>query len=133
MSLTVPADVLTRAENGDVDDATFVAVVRESLPYAYDMVSTLSARLARGDTADGMPFADNREEPSEVERGQLLRAMASDSIRSALQRHFGVRLAFQNCHRAAAFPLDPAADEALARFTSTRAQLLNQSPTLVSC
>lgn len=31
--------------------------------------------------------------PSEKERGQLLRALANDSIRGALERHFGVRLA----------------------------------------
>jgi hypothetical protein len=50
-----------------------------------------------------------------------------------LQRHFGVRLAFQNCHRVAVFPLDPAVDARYARFTSARAQLLNQSPELRDC
>ena len=29
--------------------------------------------------------------------------MASDTMRGAIERHFGVRLAFQNCHRAAVF------------------------------
>jgi hypothetical protein len=44
-----------------------------------------------------------------------------------------VRLAFQNCHRVAVFPLDASADERLARFTSVRSQLLNQSPELRDC
>jgi hypothetical protein len=57
--------------------------------------------------------------------------MASDAMRAALERHYGVRLAFQNCHRAAVFR--PSAIAALAEFTSARAQLLNQSPELVDC
>ncbi|MDX6355405.1 MAG: hypothetical protein QOF98_2308, partial [Streptomyces sp.] len=63
----------------------------------------------------------------------LLRALASDAIRGSLQRHFGVRLAFQNCHRVAVFPLDPAVDARYAKFTSIRGQLLNQSPELRDC
>jgi hypothetical protein len=57
--------------------------------------------------------------------------MASDAMRAAAERHFGVRLAFQNCHRAAVFR--PEATRALAEFTTARAQLLNQSPGLVNC
>jgi hypothetical protein len=133
MSLTVSPALLQRAEAGEVDDAAFVACVRESLPYAFELVEDLTRRVGTGDTAPGMTFADNQvEPPTEEARGQLLRAMASDAIRGALERHFGVRLAFQNCHRAAAFPLH-AGDEQLARFTSVRAQLLNQSPGLVNC
>ncbi len=134
MSLTVPADLLTRAEQGEVDDAEFVACIRESLPYAYEMVSGLSDRLRAGDTTAGLKFTDNQvEPPDEQARGQLLRALASDAIRGALQRHFGVRLAFQNCHRVAAFPVDGSADDQLVRFTSVRSQLLNQSPEFVNC
>ncbi|MEU0290726.1 SCO5389 family protein, partial [Streptomyces microflavus] len=69
----------------------------------------------------------------EQARGQLLRALASDAIRGALQRHFGVRIAFQNCHRVAVFPLDASVDDRLAKFTSVRGQLLNQSPELRDC
>jgi hypothetical protein len=77
--------------------------------------------------------ADNQvPPPSEAERGQLLRALASDAIRGSLERHFGVRLAFQNCHRVAAFR--PDADPAVhAESTSTRSQVLNQSPELRNC
>jgi hypothetical protein len=41
------------------------------------------------------------------------------------------RLAFQNCHRVAVFR--PGADQALAEFTTARAQILNQSPELRNC
>ncbi|GAA2120955.1 SCO5389 family protein [Kitasatospora saccharophila] len=130
MSLDVSPAMLEKAERGEVDEREFVDCVRTSLPYAWDMISSLVAQLK----VDGTDFADNEvPPPSEQERGQLLRALASDAIRGALQRHFGVRLAFQNCHRVAVFAPGPDADERLARFTSVRAQLLNQSPELRDC
>ena len=70
--------------------------------------------------------------PSEAERGQLLRALASDAIRGGLERHFGVKLAFQNCHRVAAFSPE-GLDDTYAAFVSPRGQLLNQSPGLRDC
>jgi hypothetical protein len=134
MSLTVPPELLDRAERGDVAEDDFVRCIRDSLPYAYEMVAGLAGRLRTGDVDPGLAFADNRvEPPDEQSRGQLLRAMASDAIRGALERHFEVRLAFQNCHRVAVFPTGAAADEQHARFTSVRAQLLNQSPEMVNC
>ncbi|HEV7826752.1 MAG TPA: SCO5389 family protein [Mycobacteriales bacterium] len=133
MSLTVSPDLLARAEAGEVDDEAFIACVRDSLPYAYTLVDDLARRLAAGDTTPGMTFADNQvEPPTDEARGQLLRAMASDAIRGALERHHGVRLAFQNCHRVAVFPLGAGHDQH-ARFTSVRSQLLNQSPGMVNC
>jgi hypothetical protein len=128
MSLTVPAGLLEQARLGEVDDAEFLDCVRTSLPYAWEVVTGLIAGLGAG-SAD---FADNQvPPPDEAARGQLLRLMASDAMRAAVERHFGVRLAFQNCHRAAAFR--PEADAALAAFTSARAQLLNQRPELLNC
>jgi hypothetical protein len=128
MSLTVPADLLDQARHGDVDDAAFTACIQASLPYAWQLISDLSGRLH----ASGADFADNQvPPPDETARGQLLRLMASDAMRAATERHFGVRLAFQNCHRAAVFR--PAATQALAEFTTARAQLLNQSPELTNC
>ena len=126
MSLTVPADLLEQASSGEVDDEQFVACVRTSLPYAWSVISGLAGRLAAGSQG----FADNTvPPPDEVARGQLLRVLASDAMRGALERHFGVRLAFQNCHRVAVF--GPAAPEgAYAEFVSSRAQILNQSPEL---
>ncbi|MEW9550109.1 SCO5389 family protein [Nonomuraea sp. NPDC050783] len=128
MSLTVPNDLLDQARAGDVDDTAFLACVRDSLPYAWSLIS----ELVRQREHSGAEFADNQvPPPSEQARGELLRCLASDSMRGALERHFGVRLAFQNCHRVAVF--DPAATKALADFVTPRAQLLNQSPELVDC
>jgi len=128
MSLAVPTDLLGQAQRGEVDDAAFLDCVRTSLPYAWDLVAGLINDLEAG----GGEFADNQvPPPDEAARGQLLRLLASDAMRAAVERHYGVRLAFQNCHRAAAFR--PSATAALAEFTSPRAQLLNQSPELVDC
>ncbi|MDQ7905890.1 SCO5389 family protein [Phytohabitans sp. ZYX-F-186] len=130
MSLDVPAALLERAESGQVDDAEFVACVRESLPYAWAVVSDVAARSAET-TAE---FADHAvPPPSEKERGQLLRALASDAIRGGLERHFGVKLAFQNCHRVAAFKLSAVGGETYQDFISPVAQIRNQSPELRDC
>ncbi|WFE40735.1 SCO5389 family protein [Micromonospora sp. WMMD998] len=130
MSLTVPPALLHAAETGPVEEEAFVACVRDSLPYAWETVSRVVADLETSD-AD---FTDNVvPPPGETERGQLLRALASDAIRAGLERHFGVKLAFQNCHRVAAFRPSATDSEAYRRFTSSRGQLLNQSPTLRNC
>ena len=128
MSLTVSPDLLDQARHGDVDDAAFTACIQASLPYAWQLVSELAGRLH----ATGADLADNRvPPPDEAARGQLLRMMASDAMRGAVERHFGLRLAFQNCHRVAVFR--PGAAQALAEFTTARAQILNQSPELTNC
>jgi hypothetical protein len=132
MSLDVPAALLDRAQHGEVGDADFVDCVRRSLPYAWQVISGVVAdlELAGQDT----DFADHETPPpSEAERGQLLRALASDAIRSGLERHFGVRLAFQNCHRVAAFRPDATQGARYRAFVSARGQLLNQSPALRDC
>ncbi|MFJ6213049.1 SCO5389 family protein [Streptomyces sp. NPDC092296] len=130
MSLDVSPALLEKAERGEVDEREFVDCVRTSLPYAWDLISSLVAQLQ----VDGADFADNQvPPPSEQARGQLLRALASDAIRGALQRHFGVRLAFQNCHRVAVFAPVEENEARYERFTSVRAQLLNQSPELRDC
>ncbi|WP_084955525.1 SCO5389 family protein [Thermoactinospora rubra] len=128
MSLTVPNDLLDQARAGEVDEAAFVACVRDSLPYAWSVISGLVQQREQ----TGAEFADNQVPPPDEEaRGQLLRCLASDSMRAALERHFGVRLAFQNCHRVAVFA--PSATEALREFVTPRAQILNQKPELVDC
>ena len=128
MSLAVPPGLLEQARRGEVDDEVFLDCVRASLPYAWAVVTGLVADLGAG----GGDFADNQvPPPDEAARGQLLRLMASDAMRAAVERRYGVRLAFQNCHRAAVFR--PEATRALAEFTSARSQLLNQRPELVDC
>ena len=130
MSLDVSPELLAEAEHGDIREEDFVDTVRTSLPYAYDLIASLAAELREG-TAE---FTDNQTPPpSERERGQLLRALASDAIRGSLERHFGVTLAFQNCHRVAAFRPEGQGGETYARFTSVRSQVLNQSPEFRDC
>lgn len=130
MSLTVSQDLLDAAERGDVSDAEFIQCVRTSLPYAWDLVSRVVGELE----ASGDEFADNTiPPPSESDRGQLLRALASDAIRGGLERHFAVKLAFQNCHRVAAFRVSAVGGDRHQRFVSPRGQLLNQSPELRDC
>ncbi|MCF2531377.1 SCO5389 family protein [Yinghuangia soli] len=130
MSLDVPPELLAQAESGDVDEAEFVECIRTSLPYAWDLIAELVVRLE----VDGGEFADNQvPPPDEQARGQLLRALASDAIKGALERHHGVKLAFQNCHRVGVFPAGAEASDRYAKFTSVRGQLLNQSPLLRDC
>jgi NucS shadow ORF len=130
MSLDVPTALLEKAETGEASDAEFVDCVRLSLPYAWNVISQVAAELH--DT--GGEFADHAvPPPSEAERGQLLRALASDAIRGGLERHFGLKLAFQNCHRVAAFRLAAVGGERYRAFISPRGQLLNQSPELRDC
>ncbi|MET8847026.1 SCO5389 family protein [Amycolatopsis sp. NPDC004625] len=128
MSLDVSPALLEKAERGEVTDAEFVACVKESLPYAWEVITGVIA------DAEGTGFADNETPPpSEAARGQLLRALASDAIRGGLERHFGVKLAFQNCHRVAVFRQSEVDGDRYRAFVSPRGQLLNQSPELRDC
>ena len=130
MSLDVSADLLASAERGEVSDTDFVQCVRTSLPYAWQVISQVMTDL----NARGGEFADHEvPPPSDAERGQLLRALASDAIRGGLERHFGAKLACQNCHRVGAFRFGAVGGERYQRFVSPRGQVLNQSPELRNC
>jgi hypothetical protein len=129
VSLDVPTFVLRAAEQGSVDDDAFLDVVRNSLPYAWQVVEAAAA-----DRANDGAFGEHEvPPPTEAHRGQLLRALASNAIRGALERHFGVVLAFQNCHRVAAFDPSAVGGPEYQAFTNIRGQLLNQSPELRDC
>ncbi|MGQ4433164.1 MULTISPECIES: SCO5389 family protein [unclassified Streptomyces] len=107
MSLDVSPKLLAEAEHGDIREADFVDTVRTSLPYAYNLIAGLATELTHS-TSD---FTDNQTPPpSEQERGQLLRALASDAIQPGTPRRRAL------------------GGETYARFTSARAQVLNQSP-----
>jgi hypothetical protein len=128
MSLTVPASLLERAQCGAVSDDDFVDCIRESLPYAWSMIE----RLAKELDATGAPSAQNLEvPPDDASWGEVFRLVGSDAMRGAVQRHFGVRMAFQNCCKVGLFRLD--ATEEYEAFISPRAQLLNQDPSLLNC
>jgi hypothetical protein len=130
MSLTVPTELVNAAESGHIEDGAFLACVRDSLPYAYRLVERLASELPAAER----DFADNEvPPPDEQSRGQLLRALASNAIRGALERRFGVVLAFQNCHRLAAFRPETVGGAQYRRFVSIEGQVLNQQPGFVDC
>ncbi|GCE15395.1 hypothetical protein KTT_52540 [Tengunoibacter tsumagoiensis] len=65
-------------------------------------------------------------------RHRALYSTSFFTLRGALEDHFGVKLAFRNCHRVALFQKDQL-DGSYEAFISPRSQLLNQSPELVDC
>jgi hypothetical protein len=128
MSLTVTPDLMDKARTGHVTHSEFIECIAGSLPYAWSMVTRLVSELR----VSGAEYADNRVVPeTDAQWGEIFRMMASDSMRAAIEQYFGVRLAFQNCCRAAVFR--PGADDVYERFVSPEAQLLNQSPELINC
>ncbi len=128
MSLNVPAALLETAQRGPVADEEFVECVRTSLPYAWGMVERLAEELE----VSGAASAQNLEvPPDDAAWGEVFRLVGSDAMRGAVERTFGVRLAFQNCCRVGLFRPDATAE--YAEFTSPRAQLLNQRPELLNC
>ena len=128
MSLTVPATLLDRAKTGPIPDDEFIACIRDSLPYAWSVVSAVADEYA---TNGGSPAFNETPPPDEAARGQLLRLVASDAMRGAVERHFSVKLAFQNCHKVAMFA--PSDEAGYQEFITPRAQVLNQKPELVNC
>jgi NucS shadow ORF len=94
------------------------------------VISRVAAELRSGDAG----FAGHTMPPAQrSDRGQLLRALASDAIRGGLERHFGVKLAFQNCHRVAAFRPSAVGGPQYQAFISPRGRLLNESPKRRDC
>src|SRR5581483_4127241 len=129
MSLTVPAPLLEQAQAGKIQPQDFLVCIKNSLPYAWQLIEELAGRLSQTTAS----FVDNQiPPPDEQARGQLLRVLASDAMRGALEAHFGVKLAFQNCHRVALFRKDQL-DQTYEAFISPRSQILNQKPELVDC
>jgi hypothetical protein len=130
MSLNVSTNLIQQAEAGAVDEKAFTETIRESLPYGWQIVEKLSHSIHQ----EGMEWANYAVvPPSETERGQLLRMVGGDAIRRAVENHFNVKLAFQNCHNLAAFQPDAIDSPAYQEFTSIRSQILNQTPELKDC
>lgn len=128
MSLNVSSTLLEKARKGAVPDDDFVACIRGSLPYAWATVERLAAELA----ASGAASVQNVEvPPDDAAWGQVFRLVGSDAMRGAVERRFGVRMAFQNCCRIGLFRPDATVE--YAEFVSPRAQLLNQRPELLNC
>lgn len=130
MSLNVSEALVQQAAVGKVDESTFVETIQQSLPYAWNIVAMLSDRIHQ----DGEEWANHAvAPPNEQARGQLLRMVGGDAIRGAIERHFNVKLAFQNCHNLAAFRRDQVDSPAYRDFISVQSQILNQTPELKDC
>ncbi|WOD40094.1 SCO5389 family protein [Nodosilinea sp. E11] len=130
MSLMVGALLIDQAERNQIDEAAFVESIRQSLPYAWGIVE----QLAHTVDSQGADWADHAvAPPSEQARGQLLRMVGGDAIRGAVERHFQLKLAFQNCHRLAVFRPEALESEIYRDFVSVRSQILNQTPEMRDC
>ena len=130
MSLNVSASLIQQAEADCINPDAFVDSIRESLPYAWNIVE----KLAHSIHQEGMGWDYYAvAPPSEQARGQLLRMIGGDAIRGAVESHFDVKLAFQNCHNLAAFRRDRLDSEAYREFVSIRSQILNQTPEMRDC
>ncbi len=130
MSLNISSELMKQAQTGQVDEEAFVESIKQSLPYAFGVVENLAKRLARGE-AEWVEHSV--PPPSEQDRAQLLRMMGGDAIRGAVERYFGIKLAFQNCHKMAAFRPEDVGSSAYQEFISIRSQILNQTPELKDC
>lgn len=128
MSLNVPAGLLEKAKSGPVDHDEFIDCIRESLPYAWSMVERLAKEL---EASDDRSVQNLEVPPNDKAWGEVFRLVGSDAMRGAVQDHYGVRLAFQNCCKVALFRPDATAE--YEQFVSPRAQLLNQRPDLLNC
>lgn len=130
MSLNITSELLQQAQSGQVSEEAFVESIRHSLPYAFGIVQDLAKRLAQGEN-DWVEHSV--PPPNEAARGQLLRMMGGDAIRGAVERYFGIKLAFQNCHKTAAFRPEDLNSPAYQNFISIQSQILNQTPELKDC
>lgn len=128
LSLTVPDSLLEQAQRGPVEDADFIACIQSSLPYAWSLIEELANELEEGKRTAVQSVS---VPPDEESWGQLFRLVSSDSMRGAVQRKFGVRLAFQNCCKVGLFR--PEAEAEYREFITPRAQILNQNPLLLNC
>jgi hypothetical protein len=128
MSLNVSSELAEKAQSEDISDAEFVLIIRDSLPNAWRIVEDLVQRKKSGEAGVIQHAPKSMDDNT---RGQLLRMMASDAMRGALQRHFGSVFAFQNCHATAIFL--PSEIEEYRQWTSINSQILNQSPELRDC
>ena len=130
MSLSVPDHLIDQAKEAPISQEDFISCIKDSLPYAWSIFEAAVDKMHSQKTGPGVVEPDDI---TESQRGQLLRALSSDAIRTAVEKHFNVRLAFQNCHKTAAFPMNEVGSELYEKFISPRSQILNQRPGLVDC
>ena len=130
MSLNITPELLKQAQEGEVNQEAFIDSIRQSLPYAFGIVEDLAKRLAQGE-AEWVEHSV--PPPTEQDRAQLLRMIGGDAIRGAVEGYFGIKLAFQNCHKTAIFRPEALESPDYQDFISIRSQILNQTPELIDC
>jgi hypothetical protein len=128
LSLTVSDALLEKASRGPVEDTEFIECIRGSLPYAWSLIEDLAGEL---EESGAKAVQSVTVPPDEESWGQLFRLVSSDAMRGAVQRRYGVKLAFQNCCKVGLFR--PEAEREYQEFITARAQVLNQNPSLVNC
>jgi len=131
MSLTVTAELKELARDGALSPDEFINCIRHSLPRAWQIIEALTDALRSQPSLTHAIHAPRHMEDDQ--RGQLLRLMASSSMKAAIERFYGLRFEFQNCHKTAAFRLNAIGSEERRHFISPEAQILAQSPELLDC
>ncbi len=131
MSLTVTADHKQMAQDGVLALDEFIDCIKHSLPRAWQVIEGLAYALHNQQSLTHAIHAPRHME--DEQRGQLLRLMASSSMRAAVERFYGLRFEFQNCHVTAAFRPDAVGSEEHRRFISPEAQILAQTPEFLDC
>lgn len=131
MSLTVTADLKQMARDGVLPLDEFINCIRHSLPRAWQVIEGLADTLLGQQSLTHAIHAPRHMEDDQ--RGQLLRLMASSSMRATIERHYGLKFEFQNCHKTAAFRPDAVGSAEHSHFTSPEAQILAQAPELLDC
>jgi uncharacterized protein len=131
MSLTVTEDIKELAREGNLSLDEFINCIQHSLPRAWQVIEGLADELRRQPTLTHAIHAPLHME--DEQRGQLLRLLASSSMKAAIERHYGLRFEFQNCHKTAAFRPNEVESEEHRHFISPEAQILAQMPELVDC
>jgi hypothetical protein len=119
------------ARDGALTSDEFINCIMHSLPRAWQVIDGLAAELrSRRSLTHAIHAPRNMDDE---QRGQLLRLMESSSMRAAVDRHYGLRLEYQNCQNTAAFRQNAVGSPEHRHFVSAEAQILAQSPELVDC
>lgn len=103
-------------------EAALLEAFQRDLPLGYKRVEALVAKQkANGDRA--MMDADSKTD----EAKQFIRLLGADVPRRVLENHFGVKLAFYNCHKGVA------ANDPKSLQITAREQILAQDPQFIDC
>jgi uncharacterized protein len=131
MSLTVTTELKELAREGNLTHAEFIDCIQHSLPRAWQVIEGLADDLRGQPSLTHAIHAPLHME--DEQRGQLLRLMASSSMKAAIEQYHGLRFEFQNCHKTAAFRPDAIGSKEHTHFISPEAQILAQTPELIDC